>query len=183
MEIQFSIGLAFGAVVAAAINIYFNYRADKKKQCQKRLDSANVVIGELLNVIAHYTQYTRLNLRMVDGEERDITKLKYDLKNQVYGEFLAVSKAEYVSFLPPEQIRNLYQLSTRIRNADMMINEFISVCENPDMCSDYELDLYFGYDVFMGYVEDAASGILFYIEQKQPEFKHLIPEDMAKDSV
>ncbi|CAH1528868.1 hypothetical protein THF1D04_220062 [Vibrio owensii] len=37
--------------------------------------------------------------------------------------------------------------------------------------------------MFMGNVEDAASGILYYIESQQPEFKHLIPEDMTKDSV
>ena len=183
MEIQFSIGLALGAVVAAIINICFNYQSNKKKETQRRLDSANVVIGELLNVIAHYTQYEPLNSRIVDGDERDITKLKFELKSQIYGDFLAVSNVENVSFLPPEQIRNLYQLSTRIRNTDLLISEFIAECTNPEMCSDYELELYHQYDLFMGYVEDAASGILYYIEKQQPEFKHLIPEDMSKDSV
>ncbi|EJG0413172.1 TPA: hypothetical protein ACPVW6_004695 [Vibrio parahaemolyticus] len=183
MEIQFSVGLAIGAVIAAIINIYFNYRSDKKKESQRRIDSANIVIGELLNVIAHYTQYQRLDSRMVDGDERDITKLKFELKSQIYGDFLAVSNVENVSFLPPEQVRNLYQLSMRIRNTDLLISEFISECKNPEMCSDYELELYHQYDLFMGWVEDAAAGILFYIESQQPEFKHLIPEDMTKDSV
>ena len=183
MEIQFSIGLALGAVIAAIINIYFNYQSDKKKETQRRLDSANVVIGELLNVVAHYTQYKTLDLRIVDGDERDITKLKFELKSQIYGDFLAVSNVEYVSFLPPEQVRNLYQLSTRIRNTDLLISEFIDRCTDPEMCSDYELGLYHQYDLFMGNVEDAALGILYYIESQQPEFKHLIPEDMTKDSV
>ncbi|CAH1528864.1 hypothetical protein THF1D04_220061 [Vibrio owensii] len=140
MEIQFSIGLALGAVIAAIINIYFNYQSDKKKETQRRLDSANVVIGELLNVVAHYTQYKTLDLRIVDGDERDITKLKFELKSQIYGDFLAVSNVEYVSFLPPEQVRNLYQLSTRIRNTDLLISEFIDRCTNPEMVQIMNLD-------------------------------------------
>ncbi|WP_254621874.1 hypothetical protein [Vibrio cholerae] len=183
MEIQFSFGLAIGAVIAAAINVYFNYRSEQKRIKQKRGENANIVVGELLNVVAHYTQYEPVTFRMVDGDERDIIKVKTILKEQIYGNFLAVSKPENVSFLPPEHIRNLYQLAIKIRNADFMITEFIAACNDPDRCSDYELKLYEDYDLFMGYVEDAASGILLHIEHQFPEFKGLIPEDKLRNLV
>ncbi|EGQ7741012.1 hypothetical protein [Vibrio parahaemolyticus] len=183
LEIQFSFGLAIGAVIAAGINAYFNYRSEQKRVKQQREENANIVVGELLNVIAHYTQYQSVTFRMVDGDERDIIKVKTILKEQIYGNFLAVSKPENVSFLPPEQIRNLYQLAIRIRNADSMINEFIAACTNPDNCTDYELKLYEEYDLFMGYVEDAASGVLLHIEHQFPEFKGLIPEDKLRNLV
>lgn len=178
MNITF--GIAIGAVIAAIMNISANAIAKRKADSVKKEESLKVLFGELLHILSHY-KFSNIPLSLVDGDDRDVFEIKKRMKFSKYGEFKAVENVESFSFLSPVHVRNIYQLSLRIRNTEILIDDYLnSEHLDRDLVSSHE-EIHFirEIDSRMKFIYESANMILDYIAEQHPKYKTLIEDTIS----
>ena len=177
MVLIFTVGIAIGAIIAAILNILANYLSFRKAEKSKKKENVNILFGELLNVLYHY-QFSSIPMRIVDGDERDVSEVLKRLAFARYGEFSAVKDSNVYSFLSPLHIRNTHQLASRIRNTDTLIEKCLrsEYVNNLEMAEHEEIYLIREIDSRMDYVAETAELVLSYIIDQYPELSALIQD-------
>lgn len=169
MTTEITFGVAVGAIVAAIINIVWNTRQAKSILLRDREESIKLLAGELLSIIYHFGIF-EISSRLLDEDMNGVDEVVRRLKLAKYGDLKVIEKVNLFGFLSAEHIRNLHQLALKIRNADLLIDDFILNQENR---SHHNFSEICGR---MPYIEDCASLILMYIAENYPEYRELIEE-------
>lgn len=169
LNIDVTIGVAIGAVVAAIINIYWSYKAARLTDKNKKEESVRLLAGELLSVAQHFS-VPLLPIRCLGKDMKQSTEVKRRLRLAKYGELKASEDTSLFGFLSAEHIRNVHQLANKIRNFDILIDEFLA----EPKCND--VDLYRMIESRKDYVEDCAQLVLAYINEHHPEYGCLISQ-------
>lgn len=165
---DFTYGIAIGAVIAAVLNIVFSILSERQKLKLEKNQHVNNLFGELLNVLCHY-QFFEIPMRLVDGDEKDHNEVKKRLRLCQYGKFKAAEFTNDYSFLDATQIRNLHQLALRIRNTDILIEDYINL-ESEDIEAFREIE------GRMNYLWESAGLILMFICDLNPEYSKLVDQ-------
>lgn len=175
MAIEFTFGIAVGAIVAAAMNIGANHWVKTSDMSRARSYAVNALVGELLHILSH-CQYSHIPISLVDGPERDTEKLKKKLTFALFGELYVSKKLEAYSFLPAIHVRNIQQLSLKIRNNDTLISQLLGELDKVGANAIREVNSR------MEYVQDCVELLLGYLEGTNPEFSELIGKVKAEES-
>lgn len=170
-------GIAIGAVIAAMMNIAANYVEKQRTVKLHREESLKILFGELLHIFSHY-KFSSIPMSIVDSDDRDVFEIKKRIRFSKYGNFQAIENVESFSFLSSVHVRNLYQLSLRIRNTDILIDDYLSSghLNNKDVSSTEEIHFIREIDSRMDFISDTAELILTYISDLYPEYKKFIEE-------
>lgn len=171
---EFTYGIAIGAVVAAVLNIAFTFFNEQRKDALSKKDSVNILFGELLNVLCHY-QFFEIPIGLVDGDEKNHEEVLKRIELCKYGSFKAAELTDSYSFLDATQIRNLHQLSLRIRNTDLLIDRYL-IRVSEDIGSFRQIE------GRMNYIWDSAALILTYICNLYPEYSKLVDQTKSLEN-
>jgi len=109
-----AVGLAFLTAVFA----YWRYTREQKHQQDALL---NALFGELANIYEHYT-YASFELPL---DPKDQQELKKRLKWSIYGNLRSTKDVTRFGFLNASDINSLLQLELRIRNNDLLIQQYL----------------------------------------------------------
>ncbi|MBQ4861032.1 hypothetical protein J8L98_04885 [Pseudoalteromonas sp. MMG013] len=169
MNIDITIGVAIGAVLAALINIYWSYKIARLDDKNNKEESIRLLAGELLSV-AHHFSVPLFPIRYLDEDMKQRTEVMRRLRLAKYGALKASEDTSLFGFLSAEHIRNVHQLANKIRNFDILIDEFLAEPE----CND--VDLYRMIESRKDYIEDCSQLILAYINEHHPEYESLISQ-------
>lgn len=175
--LNITFGIAIGAIIATILNIVVNYFNNKKTERVKNEQHIKILFGELLNVLNHY-QFSSIPMSLVDSSDRNIQEVTKRLEFAKYGDFKAAKNIELYGFLSAIQVRNIHQLSLKIRNTDTLIDRYLSsdYINNMESSSHEEIQLVREIDSRMEYVSETADLLLSYISGQYPEYSSLIQE-------
>lgn len=123
MEIELK--LIASGVIAAFIALLGNRLLESKKNKRNEKQLINSLFGELLHVLQHYG-YSELSIH--DGSLTS-EEMRRKLIFKKYGKFSSSKDFDKYGFLTSEEIKNLLQLSFRIRNTDSLIDQILDKSE------------------------------------------------------
>ncbi len=117
--------LVISGIIAALIALLGNRLLDNRKNERSKKQLINSLFGELLHVLQHYG-YSEKSIENRELTYDEIESLKRNLLFKKYGEFSSSKDFDKYGFLTSEEIKNLLQLSFRIRNTDSLIDQVLS---------------------------------------------------------
>ena len=121
---EFTFGIAIGAIIASIITVSYNIYSSKQKRKIEQKEKVNYLLGELLNVICHY-EFFEIPTNLVDGPDANHKEVMRKMELCKYGTFKASENVQNYGFLNATQVRNIHQLSLRIRNTDLLIDRYL----------------------------------------------------------
>jgi len=175
--LNITFGIAIGAIIAAALNIIANHISRIKNEKVKKEACVKILFGELLNILNHY-QFSVIPISLIDGDDRNVQEVIKRMEFAKYGDFKAANNIELYGFLSAIQVRNIHQLSLKIRNTDTLINSYLSseCIKNAESATHEEINLVREIGSRMYYVSDTADLLLSYISEQHPEYSSLIQD-------
>ncbi|WP_163833401.1 hypothetical protein [Spartinivicinus ruber] len=175
-KLNITFGIAIGAIIAAVLNIIANHISRRVNENVKKKTCVKILFGELLNVLNHY-QFSGIPISLIDGDDRNISEVIKRMEFAKYGDFKAVKNIELYGFLSAVQVRNIHQLSLKIRNTDTLIKSYLSSeFVNNSAATHEEINLVREIGSRMDYVSDTADLLLSYISEQHPEYSSLFQD-------
>lgn len=159
-----SMTLAIGAIIGAIIAFFGNRLLEdyRKKNNEKIL--MNSLFGELLHVFQHFN-YSTDKIKEKGLTPDEIKYIKKVLLFTKYGKFISGKHFDRYGFLSEVEIKNLLQLSLRIRNSDYLIDLIL------DKSNTLTPEQYNEIAERANFICKSTQHLLSYIISKNPSFE------------